>query len=294
MKSMTGYGSTKMNVRGGEVSIEIKAVNHRFLDTQIRLPYEFLEMEDKIRKQIKEQVFRGKVDVTVQVEEKTNKKRVLTIDEQLLDQYVAASNMINEKLRQETKLDISALLLDENIAQVEEASNQSWHFEEKSILKGLADALSSFNKMREEEGWYLQQDMKNWLHKLQHCCDEIEKLIPPVIKRYHEKLSQRIRSFINEEIEIDESRLLTEVAIFTEKMDVSEELVRLRAHCNQYTKYLLVEDEAIGRRLDFLVQEMNREVNTIGSKAPDTLIRQFVVEMKGYLEKLKEQVQNVE
>ncbi len=291
---MTGYGSIQIDSECGEISIEIKAVNHRFLDSQIKLPYELLALEDKIRKQIKEHVLRGKIDVSVHVEEKTNKKRVLTLDEELLDQYVSASKVINEKLGQETKLEISALLMDTTIAQVEEISNESWQQEERSILKGLTDALLSFNRMRENEGAYLQQDMMGWLDKLQHCCDEIEKLLPSLIGRYREKLDQRIRSFLNEEIEIDESRLLTEIAIFTEKMDVSEELVRLRAHCNQYMKYMLVKGEAIGRRLDFLVQEMNREVNTIGSKAPDTSIRQQVVEMKGYLEKLKEQVQNVE
>ncbi len=291
---MTGYGSTKINVECGEITIEIKAVNYRFLDSQIKLPYELMAIEDKIHKQIKEHVLRGKIDISVHVEERTSKKRVLTINEQLLDQYVSAANMINEKFSQEMKLEVSALLMDTAIAQVEEISNVNWQEEERLILKGISEALSSFNKMREEEGAYLQQDMMDWLHKLQQCCDEIETLIPSLVDRYREKLEQRIRAVLDAELEMDETRLLTEIAIFTEKMDIREELVRLRSHCKQYTKYMDVKDEAIGRRLDFLVQEMNREVNTIGSKAPDSSIRQHVVEMKGYLEKLKEQVQNVE
>ncbi|MDT8859085.1 YicC family protein [Alkalihalobacillus sp. MEB130] len=290
---MTGYGSATVNVKHAELAIEVKAVNHRFLELQVKIPPTFLFMEEKIRKLVKNNVVRGKVDVFIHINENVNSSRILTLDEDLLEQYKKAAILINNKLGQESPVDVSSLLLDSSLVKVEEVSELDWSENEELVLKGVQEALGSFNEMRETEGRYLLQDMRSWLEKLIECCDEIERVAPLLIERYREKIEGRIRSYINEESEIDETRLLTEVAIFTEKMDISEELVRMRAHVKQYENYLTI-GEAMGRRLDFLIQEMNREVNTIGSKAADSTIRQYVVEMKGFLEKLKEQVQNVE
>jgi uncharacterized protein (TIGR00255 family) len=292
MKSMTGYGSSVVKSDFGELIIEVKAVNHRFLELQMRLPHAMQTMEDQLRKQIKDQVLRGKVDISIHLEEESDKRRVLHLDEDLLNQYVAVFKLIEKKLGQEAIVDVTALLTDKEITSIEEISNNV-DVEKLHIVKGLDQALQSFNEMRENEGKFLQQDMEKWLDHLNECCKEVEKLAPELISRYREKVELRIRSFMKEEVDIDESRLLSEMAIFAEKIDVSEELVRLKAHIHQFKLYI-EKQEAIGRRLDFLIQEMNREVNTIGSKGADTSIRQHVVEMKGLLEKLKEQVQNVE
>ncbi|MCL7746408.1 YicC/YloC family endoribonuclease [Halalkalibacter alkaliphilus] len=293
MKSMTGYGSAIVKCGNGEVTIEVKAVNHRFLELQVKVPHALLFMEDKIRKQVKDIAQRGKIDIVIHVEEAASTKRVLTLDEQLLDQYKEAADVIKDKIGSDSPLDLSSILLDRHIVQVEEVSSGNWNEEEESIQQGVIEALLSFNSMRVAEGQYLHQDMKNWLQKLLECCKDIELLAPKLVDRYREKVEGRIKDYIDGDSEIDDVRILTEVAILTEKMDISEELVRMRAHVDQY-KHYMNQDDAIGRRLDFLLQEMNREVNTIGSKAADSSIRQHVVEMKGFLEKLKEQVQNVE
>ncbi|WP_227935757.1 YicC/YloC family endoribonuclease [Alkalihalobacillus deserti] len=293
MKSMTGYGTSVVKSDFGELTIEVKAVNHRFLDLQLKLPHALQPMEDQLRKRIKDQVLRGNLDISIRLEEEGDKKQILHLDEDLLNQYVSAFELIEKKFGQEAKLDVTALLTDNMmITSVEEISDKV-DIEQQLIVSGLNQALQSFNEMRENEGNFLQQDMEKWLEHLDKCCKEVEKLAPELIYRYREKIESRIRSFLNEKVDLDESRLLSEIAIFAEKVDVSEELVRLQAHIHQFKLYL-EKQEAIGRRLDFLIQEMNREVNTIGSKGADTSIRQHVVEMKGLLEKLKEQVQNVE
>jgi uncharacterized protein (TIGR00255 family) len=293
MKSMTGYGVAVIKGDFGDITIEIKSVNHRFLECQFRLPSSLLTMEDQLRKKIKDQILRGKIDISIHFEEERDHKRVLHLDEDLLDQYVSAAKLIEHKLGSQTQLDITALVTDQSIAHIEEMRSDL-QIEEGEVLKGLDQALHSLNEMRSNEGSFLQKDMQKWLDNLLISCEKVEQQAPLLIERYREKMEVRIRSFLNKELDIDEARLLTEIAIFADKMDVSEELVRLKAHIGQYKHYLTMKKEAIGRRLDFLIQEMNREVNTIGSKGADTSIRQDVVEMKGLLEKLKEQVQNVE
>ena len=289
---MTGYGNAVVKGDFGELTIEVKAVNHRFLDLQMKLPQSLQTLEDQLRKRVKSQVNRGKLDISIHIEDETDKLRVLHLDEDLLNQYVSAFKMIEKKLGQEANIDVTALLMDKMITTVEE-TNRSTEINHQMVLRGLDQALQSFNDMRQSEGTFLQQDMEKWLEHLKKSCKKVEKQAPELLKRYREKVELRIQSFINEEIDMDESRLLSEIAIFAEKIDVSEELVRLNAHIHQFLLYL-EKEEAVGRRLDFLIQEMNREVNTIGSKGADTSIRQHVVEMKGVLEKLKEQVQNVE
>ncbi len=291
---MTGYGSSTVSLEHAEVSIEVKAVNHRFLDMQVKLPNPFQFLEESIRRQMKRHVFRGKLDVVFHLEENRNTKRKVTIDEELLEQFKQASDLLQGKLGSDFPLDLSALLLDNGVVQIEEMSEDKWTEHEQLLQEGLMQALLSFNNMRETEGNYLKQDMLKWLQEVEECCDRIEEIAPMLIDRYREKIEERIKQYTDGEIEIDESRLLTEIAIFSEKMDISEELVRMKAHVIQYKHYLDKTDEAIGRRLDFLLQEMNRELNTIGSKAADSIIRQHVVELKGFIEKLKEQVQNVE
>lgn len=293
MKSMTGYGSAV--VKGaGTISVEMKAVNQRFHECQIRLPHSLWTMEDSIRKQIKKHVPRGKIDVFIKVEDQTKTSRTLKVDIELLEQYMAAAKTIEEALGNGAgmPLDVNDLLVHTDIAVVEEVSDDRWKEEEQTIFLALEQALDSFNQMREQEGQYLLKDMQKWLNDLEDCCAEVEALSSLVVEQYREKIETRIRAYLDG-VELDEARLLTEVGLFADKANISEELARLRAHIKQFRHYCQSEN-AVGRRLDFLVQEMNREVNTIGSKAAATTIRQHVVEMKGFIENLKEQVQNVE
>ncbi|MCM3759392.1 YicC family protein [Alkalihalobacillus oceani] len=291
---MTGYGTASVKTSFGTVTVELKAVNQRFQECHIRLPHYLLKCEEAIRKQVKKQILRGKVDLFVAVEDDASSLKKLTVDTALLDQYIEAANLIADRLphSEPARLDAQSLLLQTEIATVTLDTGEQAEEMENAILEAVALALASLNEMRLQEGEHLFQDITESLWQLAGLCDLVERQAAKMVGDYQEKIKTRLQEYLKE-VELDQDRLLTEVGLLADKADIREEIVRLRSHLSQFDHYCQL-DEAVGRRLDFLVQEMNREVNTIGSKALDTQIRQHVVEMKGFIEKIKEQVQNIE
>ncbi|MBP3952091.1 YicC/YloC family endoribonuclease [Bacillus suaedae] len=293
MKSMTGFGSFLLNNEKITVSVEVKSVNQRFLECQIRLPKPIPALEEKVKLKVKEFINRGKIELSIVVEGEIHTARNLKLDENLIEQFIEASRSLQGKYKELRPLDVNELLMNKELATIVEAEDDFCTIEETMILQAVEQALQSLVTMRQKEGEHLFKDMQIWLTEIKSCCDRIEHILPIVIQKYEERLQKRIDSFLNGEWTVEEGRVLTEVAIFADKIDISEEIVRLKTHLEQYIHYCN-QDEPIGRRLDFLIQEMNREVNTIGAKASDTTVRQQVVEMKGFIEKLKEQAQNIE
>ncbi len=250
-------------------------------------------LEDEIRKMCKGLIQRGKVDLYVTVEGDEWLTRKLAVDKQLLQQYIEAAEQIATALNVSPAVDLNALLQNEHIVSMSEQEAEHVSASESVILETIQASLHDLIRMREEEGQAIQAEFEQILVELKERIEQIERQAPSVIDQYQKRLKQRIRAIMSEEMDIDEQRLLTEVALFADKIDISEELNRLQSHIEQF-ETICAGGGAIGRKLDFLVQEMNREANTIGAKGSQASIRHQVVEMKSLIEKVKEQVQNIE
>ncbi|WP_071395391.1 YicC/YloC family endoribonuclease [Bacillus tuaregi] len=288
--SMTGFGRSKKSTDSSSVSVEVKTVNHRFSEFYIRMPRQFNKIEDKIKKKLSSSIHRGRIEVYVTVEGEGIVDRKVMVDWELLDHYVQTIANIKQKYALEHGLSLQDLLSREDIIHIEEEESGDEELE-RVVLEAVEEAAHSVIEMRNAEGSALEKDISIHLHNFQDLVTNIIELAPTVVQLYRDKLTKRINEFVGGQI--DEARILTEVAIFADKADINEELTRLKSHIKQFGKILTFR-EPIGRKLDFLLQEMNREVNTIGSKANDSEIARVVVEMKSILEKMKEQVQNIE
>ncbi|TCN25675.1 YicC/YloC family endoribonuclease [Mesobacillus foraminis] len=288
--SMTGFGRSRADSDRYGVTVEIKTVNHRFCEFHIRMPRQLMNLEDKIKKGIAKYIQRGRVEVYVTLEGQGTATRSVQVDWDLLDQYIQYISDIKEKYGLTGELSLQELVSREELIQIEEKESDNEELE-SLVLEVIMQAAAEARKMRDREGLALETDLKGNINGLKDRIDQVRQLAPLVVEQYRERLSKRMADFINGDV--DESRILTEVAVFADKADINEELTRLESHIGQFYKILLLQ-EPVGRKLDFLVQEMNREVNTIGSKANDSKIAMEVVEMKSLLEKVKEQVQNIE
>lgn len=286
---MTGFGRGKKNEGPFTALVEVKSVNHRFAEYQIRMPKQLLYLEDKIKKKISEYVQRGRTEVYITVEGQSLASRQVQIDWALLDEYVKYITDIKNKFSIGTEVTLQDLTREELILIVDKETNNENL--EAMLLTAVEEACQQLWQMRKFEGLELEKDLNCNLSKLTERLAELKEYAPKVVQQYQEKLAKRMSDFLNGQV--DETRLLTEVAIFADKSDINEEVTRLYSHINQFTHTLPL-SEPIGRKLDFILQEMNREVNTIGSKANDSSIAFLVVEMKSLLEKMKEQVQNIE
>lgn len=288
--SMTGFGRSKKSTDFFSLSVEIKTVNHRFSEFYIRMPRQFNKIEDKIKKKLSSLIHRGRIEVFVTVEGEGIVNRTVLVDWNLLDHYVQTIAAIKQKYDFDTGLTLQDLLGREDIIHIEEEEAGDEKLE-KIFLEAVEEAAASVIQMRQTEGSALEKDISTHLHFFQDLVSRVIEIAPSVVQIYREKLMKKIREFVDGQV--DEGRMLTEVAIFADKADINEELTRLNSHIKQFERILTL-NEPIGRKLDFLLQEMNREVNTIGSKANDSEIASIVVEMKSILEKMKEQVQNIE
>lgn len=290
MKSMTGFGRATKHYHHSTLHIEIKSVNHRFSDQIIRMPKQFLYLEEQIKKIISNYLHRGRVEVFVTLEDEEKKGQEIIVDWPLLDQYYQLFHQLKDKYSIKEPVSLRDLLNQEECFQIVE---RELDMEELSeiLLATVEEAVVQLNNMRAVEGMELYKDLETNLKQTEKWVKQLQSLAPEVITQYREKLKTRIESYLPESI--DEARLITEVAIFADKADINEELVRLHSHIRQF--YQIMEEQSpIGRKLDFLLQEMNREINTIGSKANSAAIGSIVVEMKSCLEKMKEQIQNIE
>jgi uncharacterized protein (TIGR00255 family) len=292
VRSMTGFGRgmTREGINRS-FTIEIKSVNHRYFDLNVKLPRNLLSLENKIRETIKSKVNRGKVDVFINQNIYENDDVEVYFNEKLGDSYFACLKKIKD--RYEVIDDISVSLI-AKFPDVITAEKKEENLEEiwSNLQEPLNEAIDSLIKMRENEGTKLREDIIAKCTVIGALVSQIEEKSPLVVEDYRNKLNNRIAELLNTS-EVDETRIAMEVALFADKAAIDEEIVRLKSHIAQL-KQTLDKDEPIGRKLDFIVQEMNRETNTISSKANDLGILNLTINIKNYIEKIREQIQNIE
>ncbi len=290
MNSMTGYGRATADQGGRQLTIELKSVNHRFLDLNFRMPRSFSFLEEDMRKQISKKVVRGHVDVFATYKNLRDDAKQVTVDLGLLSAYRRALDEIHRAVP--CKDDCSLM----GLARLSDVLTLTEQDEDLDALKqlmkdALAAALSDLSDMRAREGRELKKDLLSRVAALEDLTGRIEERYPATIAEYAERLKARVQELIAQNI--DEQRMAQEIAIMADRSAISEETVRLRSHFTQLREMLSCK-EAVGRKLDFIVQELNREVNTISSKSQDIPITQMVVSAKAEIEKMREQVQNIE
>lgn len=291
VKSMTGFGRSIFHGESRSFEVEIKTVNYKYLDINIRMPKNLMSLEQNIRSLISKNIKRGKMDISItqNITEKQNVNVVL--DKKLADSYVKCLNTIKDSY--DVKDDISVSLIAKfndviNLEYKEEDLEKIW----SELNTCISEAIKLLIEMRIKEGEKLKSDISLKCSSIKGIVENIEKRAPKVVIDYKEKLNLRLKELLNEKV-VDENRIAMEVAIFADRACIDEEIVRLKSHINQMYDTLEL-NEPIGRKLDFLVQEMNRETNTIGSKANDLEISNLVIELKSQIEKIREQIQNVE
>lgn len=291
LKSMTGYGWGESGVGGRIFTVELKAVNHRYSEVMLRLPRTLSLLEEKIKRSIQSQIARGRVEAYLNVQDSGDKSAVVKVDKEVAGAYYKAIIELQETIGIEGTVNINNLMeLPGVLMLVDPAENiEEWW---SAISEALENALTGLIKMRSEEGKQLAVDITNRLDRIAALNVKIKDRSPVVVGDYRERLTARINDFMKNS-DLVQERLAMEVAFFAERSNITEETVRLASHLKQALS-CLQSDEPVGRKLDFIVQEMNREINTIASKANDLEIGHWAVEVKSELEKIREQIQNIE
>lgn len=293
IKSMTGFGRCETVIDGREISVEIKSVNHRYFEFSCRTPRGYAFLDDKLKSYVNSRVSRGKIDVFVSIGANEEIPSEVTVNHQLVSGYLNAMHEICENHNVEDDVTVTQLSRFPDVFTVHKAAED----EEKiiaDVLSATQTALDSFVSMRETEGEKMKADILSRANTILSIVGEIEERSPKTVVEYENRLKERIeQTLASYNMEIDEQRILTEVAIFADKVAVAEETVRLRSHFEQLSQFLEY-NEPVGRKIDFIIQEMNREANTIGSKVQDAELAHKVVEIKSEIEKIREQVQNIE
>lgn len=293
MKSMTGFGRADCEEFGWKCNVEIRSVNHRYGEIAFRMPKSFNILEEKMRSLVLQHVKRGRIEVSIVLEKQGFESRSVQLDKDLAMSYYSALKEMSEMLGLPFQADVYEISKYPEVLQIQESSS-SLENAEKIILKTLDQAVAELLQMRCNEGTHICQDLIQRLESLHALLECILERAPQVIAEYKKKYIYHIREFLaDSHVEIDEIRLLQEIAAFAEKVNFTEETVRLQSHFSQFRK-ILQEDGPVGRKLDFLIQEFHREVNTIASKANDACIANLIVSMKSEIEKIREQIQNVE
>lgn len=291
MYSMTGYGRGEYKAGGLELTVEIKTVNNRYLDIALKCPRIFVAYEEELRSLVRGRLTRGHADVFVSYTDKREKAKSIYVDEPLARAYIQASKSI-ASLSADVVNDftVTALMRMPDVLKTEEPSAV-----DEELLNAakcaLSDALDKLNCMREREGGKLAADMLSRVEVVEKLVGKIKERAPLVAQDYKKRLEEKVKSAL-ENVNYDEGRLLIEVAVFTDKSNIDEELTRLDSHISQFRE--IAKEKLVGRKLDFLVQEFNRETNTICSKSSDITITKLGLELKNEIEKIREQVQNVE
>ena len=290
IKSMTGYGKSSLSINSRDYQVEIKAVNHKYIDINIKLPRVISYLEDDIRKIVNSKIKRGKIDISILFENYSNEGNDIRINTELAKMYI--QNL--KKLADEEN--ISANIEVTEITKFPDVLTIKSNFDEKQIkielIQAVEDALEQLINMRQNEGNRISQDIFDKILQKEKNSEEIFELSTGLIEEYVVKLEARIKEILKTE-ELDKSRLMQEVVIYADKCSVEEEITRLRSHIEQL-RGLINSDEPSGKKMDFIIQEMNREVNTIGSKAYNLEIVNRVVDIKTILEDIREQIQNIE
>ena len=291
IKSMTGYGSGKAEMGSKTFTVEVKSVNSRYSDFSIKMPRIYMFMEDPLRKAASARINRGKVDIFVNVESSGEDDCVVKVNSALAREYLDGLRALSEELSISSNASAETFLRIPDVFSVDKAPEDE-ELIKSTVLQALSLALDGFDEMRIAEGEKLVADLKEHLAFIADATEKVEKRSPEIVSEYRARIEERMKDILGSAT-YDESRLLTEVAIFADKVNVNEETVRLRSHVDQFTK-MLDEGGSVGRKIDFLIQEMNREINTIGSKSNDLDVARIVIDVKAEIEKLREQIQNVE
>lgn len=294
VKSMTGYGRARKTLANRDITVEVRSVNNRYLDCTIKLPRAYIFAEDAIKGRVQKAISRGKVDVFISIDSTGADEEVVVVNEGLARSYLDALRRLCELdggnyLRKQSYATELARLPDVLTVTKAEENLESVGAD---ICEVLDEALVSYNQMRATEGRKLAEDISGRLDTIETLTGKVEQRSPETVREYREKLTARMREVL-QSTTIDESRILTEAAIYADKIAVDEETVRLRSHVSQL-RSMLQSDEPMGRKMDFLIQEVNRESNTIGSKCNDVAIARDVIALKAEVEKIREQVQNIE
>lgn len=294
MKSMTGYGRSRMTVNDRDITVEIKAVNNRYFECNVRVPRAFAYLEDKIKSYVQSRgISRGKIEIFVSVEMPQTKGVILSLNEEYAEMYIDVLKKLRDRF--ELKDDITVM----NVAACRDIFTQNkpeddLEGEWENVKTVLCAAIEGFDKARTEEGGRLQEDITQKLAKIKENVEKIALMGEIMNRSYEARLYQRLREVLDEnKITMNESRVLTECAIYADRVAIDEEILRLKSHIEAFCEYMNAEG-SVGKKLDFQIQEMNRETNTIGSKAQNSDLTRLVVDVKCELEKIREQIQNIE
>ena len=291
VKSMTGYGRARQMRSGRDITVEVRSVNNRYLDCTVKMPRAYIFAEDAIKSRVQKAVSRGKVDVFITIDATGADETVVTVNEALACGYYDALMRLKDTFGLEGRVTPDMLAKFPDVLTVTKAE-EDLECVAADLCAVLGDALAAYNRMRATEGERLAADIGSRLDTIEHITGMVEERSPQTVAEYRARLTAKMEEVL-QSTTIDEARILTEAAIFADKIAVDEETVRLRSHVSQL-RTMLVSDEPMGRKMDFLIQEVNRESNTIGSKCNDITIARDVVALKAEVEKIREQVQNIE
>ncbi|MDR2560132.1 MAG: YicC family protein [Oscillospiraceae bacterium] len=291
IRSMTGFGRARGVVDGRDILVEIRSVNHRYFEFSAKLPRSYMYLEDKLKQLVQSKAGRGKIEISLSVYNIAGKETQVSVNKPVVENYIIALREIKEELNLSDNLSLSDVfrMTDAfNVLKADTDEDEIW----RAVSAIASSALEKFIQMRENEGQRIKTDLLEKVFFIESKIAEVEKLSPETTENYRKRLFDKLTEVL-ENVQIDEQRVLLEAAVFAEKTAVDEETVRLHSHLAQLREMLDGED-IVGRKLDFLVQEINREINTIGSKAQDLRITKIVVDLKSELEKIREQIQNIE
>lgn len=291
IKSMTGFGRSEIIKGNRKISVEIKSVNHRYLEAGIKMPKKLNVFESRMRDLLKKYATRGKIDIFINYEDDSENQVNLKFNQNIADEYMAIFNNMSEKYNLKNDMTVGGLARFPEVItmdEVQEDEEELWHF----IEEAMKAALEQFVNTRILEGENLKKDLLGKLDHMEELVTFVEKRSPEIMKEYRSKLESKVKELLGDTT-IDESRIATEVIIYADKICVDEETVRLRSHI-EHARKCLNEDGGIGRKMDFIAQEMNREANTTLSKANDIEISNAAIDLKTEIEKVREQIQNIE
>lgn len=291
LRSMTGFGAAETENESYKVHVEVKSVNQRFLDLAFHMPRLLNVWEDELRNRIKEKAARGKMDVYVTLVDKREMEACVRVNHGLAKGYHGALNEISDLLHLPRNGDVTAIAAYPDVLVMEERTSLEGC--EEVLFPALEQALESLDAMRQREGMNIQQDFQQRLAELESMVDKVSALAPEIVEAYRQRLQKMMAELLADK-DFDETRIIQETALYADKVNYTEEIVRLKSHFQQFRQMVAAAEGPVGRKLDFLIQEMNREANTIGSKANNAAAAQIVVDIKSEIEKLREQVQNIE
>ena len=292
MKSMTGYGRSKYSNEGREYVVEIKSVNHKYSDVSIKMPRQISFLEEKVRKEVSNYVSRGKIDVFISMQDFSEKGKTIKINKEIAKIYISQLKELAEETGISSNIDVIDISKFPEVLNISNDEIEDIYWEELSIA--VKDALNNFIEMRQIEGEKIREDLQTRIENIKEKISNISSYSAGLVEEYIVKLKTRVKELMNTDI-IDENRLAQEIVIFSDKSSIQEELTRLDSHIIQFSSLINSgEDIPLGKKCDFIIQEMNREVNTIGSKANCIDISKEVIELKTEIEDIREQIQNIE